>query len=294
MPEYLTSNSKTSFPFVQSTNKDINSLFLDILVSLPVGTVHSISIVSVDFANEIVIKDNNNTQKTIPWEANATIGEHHWFSFTDNEIFVKIIVTSSEVPLGVLEVNQVILPCCITFYDKTIKNIAVQNFEGFDIEGLAEYSSEGVITEGDVILEEGCNTTLSEGPIDTKTLYFESIVGINFSPGAGTGRCINDCSADGAIYTINGIQPNRVGNFSLAGDDCFVITSRTSEDSHILYIGNACEPCCACDDFYDMQDRMVQWMRFNYGTSARLWQGDVKMSQARAAFNQLRNWMGYI
>lgn len=103
-------------------------------------------------------------------------------------------------------------------------------------------SSINGITEGNVVLKEGANTTITK---EGKVIKIETT----------DGRCA--CDSCPCIKTINSLKP--IGNnFNIRGVGCASITQ--SEDG-ITY-GNTCEnACCDCDDLEAINAKLLEFER---------------------------------
>lgn len=106
--------------------------------------------------------------------------------------------------------------------------------------------------QGDVAFEAGENVRL-----DVATVGGVTVLTINAIDGEGT---IADCECDKdiadrpAIKTINGVQPDEVGNIELVGDDCLEVApapdgAPAGLQEHTIALRDVCsKPCCGCSE----------------------------------------------
>lgn len=99
------------------------------------------------------------------------------------------------------------------------------------------------VVSGDVVLEPGYNTTISEsseGGADPDGLLLE------FSAGAGKG--LAPCESKEADANVVGVIPDSRGNVQItSGDGCFSVLPLTKDH---IYIYHHCDACCSCEGDY--------------------------------------------
>jgi hypothetical protein len=128
---------------------------------------------------------------------------------------------------------------------------------------LERLLADGVGLKGDVILEEGYNTSLVVGePIRYPSGLQVTPITINSIPGAGLGAfggCEESAEQTPAGFrTIGGVSPGDRGNFLFNGSECFRI--ERTEFSRAMVEGVPtisflpgftfnmdCQPCCPCE-----------------------------------------------
>ena len=108
------------------------------------------------------------------------------------------------------------------------------------------------VTGGTVIFEEGRNCKLTEA----------NGVQIDFIPGEGSGKVPASYTPDPAIYTINGIGPDKLGNFTLSASDCLLL--RGDPANGRIYIQPMCKACSACSDYYDVYAKIGKLLNYGY------------------------------
>lgn len=108
--------------------------------------------------------------------------------------------------------------------------------------------ADSVITGGKVKLTAGYNMSLST---DTESnIRTANTITCSAIMGAGKGIETKTCTGEDAfplVTSINGVKPNKDGDFYLTGDDCHTIGFTGS----FVSLANACTPCCTCEDMSD-------------------------------------------
>ena len=91
-----------------------------------------------------------------------------------------------------------------------------------------------------------------------------TLVTFDATPGAGAGK-YNNCSVTPSmpIYRLNGLAPNKYGDFLIAAPDCVWIrqpttihNGRATPVPFTLAIGSDCPPCCDCPDYVELAKYM--------------------------------------
>jgi hypothetical protein len=119
----------------------------------------------------------------------------------------------------------------------------------------------GIVRRAGVTFAAGNNMVLSSANAAT-TLRKDTQVVFTVTPGAGAGR-YNDCATEPAppIYAINGVTPNKFGDFTISAGDCLwartpttivspgIVTPVTASGAPIITVGSNCPACCDCPDY---------------------------------------------
>ena len=117
---------------------------------------------------------------------------------------------------------------------------------------------------GRVTLQAGYNAALAV-PAAAVGVRAPAQLSLDSQPGAGAGKYLN-CggSSDGAIHSINALGPDSKYNFQwLADNACYwmtrvtaVVDGRMTLVKSKLRLLNNCGPCCSCQDYVDVYNRI--------------------------------------
>lgn len=119
-----------------------------------------------------------------------------------------------------------------------------------DIRGVTGFrvldgTDAGDLFQGDIAFESGSNFRITRSTYGGIT-----VLTLNAIDGEGT---IAECSCEGAvtstspIRTINGVEPDDLGNINLVGDDCLQPIPVADENA-VQIIDECSKPCCGCPE----------------------------------------------
>jgi hypothetical protein len=103
--------------------------------------------------------------------------------------------------------------------------------------------------EEPIILAEGFNSTIEQqDAVQVDGQPNQSVV-LGFEPGAGQGR-YDDCQSQALhVQRINGLEPDKLGNFYFQTGDClYFMPYRPDDTTSGLEMLTYCNPCCTCDE----------------------------------------------
>lgn len=115
----------------------------------------------------------------------------------------------------------------------------------------------GTARRNNVVFAGGNNVTLSAAAGEDAGSRNITAVTFDTIPGSGTGR-YNNCTElpSTSVYRINGVIPNKYGDFLVSASDCLWIRQDTTISNgratpvpNALAIGSNCPPCCDCADY---------------------------------------------
>lgn len=133
------------------------------------------------------------------------------------------------------------------------------------VNGVVVRNADGSLSPvlgGTVTLIAGSNVTLSVNPL-TSSVSISARVTVTPQQVTAAG-CGCDTSMEddlGAIKTINGIQPDSSGNFTISGLDCVSIDPADS-GTGVVIVDKCTTPCCTCDQLNQLQVSLQQVENF--------------------------------
>jgi len=271
--EYLTGNSKISYPF-KSESKALAQSSDDAATAWAAGDVPLDAFIDL----QILVPGNYNTLRITNMQR---IVDDVFFDFTTD---TDQVILSGSIPVAatpyqvVSMINNPVIPGVATLVANIIPGPGLASFplatsidfpveylhledctwltsplrvDGFDMDAIEDVED----NNGDLTLEEGYNISLrlqQPGDLDfPDSEENEDAVAIlvTAAPGLGAGRVPPDASLiPPYLVSLNSkVTAARDGTVSLVQDNCHRFVAQPSGNSVVVY--NDCEPCCDCADY---------------------------------------------
>ena len=249
--EWLENNRTRYYPHVQ-TAPPMDAVLLDAVITLPASvaalasdnTKQGISIDHIDLAaEEISIVDNGTAPATGLFDSRLVAhtfvedasGDYyiaHWY--TDDGYSVKLVFDEWSVTVAAMPASySSTTPLCAS-------TVIIQPAK---IAGL-QAAGELLDPTEPIILDEGYNCSLTVQPSAVVGNENRNAILFAFQPGAGAGKYKDCADPEILLRRINGLGPDDVHNFDIAGDDCLFLRPIATGVELLTY----CTPCCSCED----------------------------------------------
>jgi len=299
MSEWLRSNKTRAFPFIKPV-ADLDEALLDAVVTFPEGvasmssvnTQQAVVIEHLDLAvvaqgsSHVAIGDNaieggttlfdsRVDSHTFETSVDADFLVAHWFN---DEYSVKLVFDLTN--LGTLVWPQ------SSIVPLTSSTVILQSTR------VTSVVADGTVLDGDepIILDEGYNCELKVYPNTVVGTETRDIIKIAFVPGAGDGKYEDCVDPESVIRRINGLEPDALGNFNIAGDDCIFIRPLHDGTTHGLDISSYCSPCCSCEDMVLTYEAIKKALDDQHtAILPRLYNSRDSLSAAIAIYNTIYN-----
>lgn len=102
----------------------------------------------------------------------------------------------------------------------------------------------------------GYNVELANEPAFAGRRSIERIT-INATPGSGLGKAPVEAISEPPLKTINGVSPNKYGDFCVQARSCLQATIPSLLTFSTLQLWDVCTPCCKCADFVKVYKALV-------------------------------------
>jgi hypothetical protein len=267
--EFLTSNTKISYPFVDrvATPSSVNGEYFSDLVSdaylvyTPGAVSKNVKLTAMSeptgSAVECEFRFEDNTLAFEDTEGVAsTFGSWTMVEWTNTTGSARILLLTSKIA----DYTWPVAPEYAFLVTHILQEVMPTVSKVVAIDGVTSYN-----LGGDIELEAGYNIDISEveAPESARGRTRLQIAAI---PGAGAGAS-PECTQIDSILTINGVGGDANGNLTLHTEDCYrleyPIDTEVSpgvwrETPNQLTIYNQCEPCCQCEDYVYLYDILLR------------------------------------
>ncbi len=273
--EWLTSNTKIAYPFVErveyagacvsdavvdaffSHRLQHDSVRLAELTDPTAGTVD----LTLYFSDGTLAFDSS---AGVNYRKKRTFGQWLLLEWSNDDGVARLLLDAADL-------SQYTWPWALT--DAYFVDFAVQ----YQPAQLKSVTRGAFKFDGTIELLSGFNVKLSKvtNPhfTDNSPARGKTFIRMDVEPGAGEGKFVECGDTVPPILTINGVGPDADGNFLLEPDECYAVEQpidRAAQGSnpgppwyltpHTVQLYNRCGPCCDCDDYvyvYDTLERRV-------------------------------------